>query len=1255
MTVYDVVKSLLAESPVSNPFDSLEQNDSEAWIRAKMYLMDKVEVNLRRPLTYYESQMFLFRKICSICDSRDLSVLKTCECGISYCKNHNDNLHYKICREFSLSFKLSTTENLRNLHHVYVKPKINTINGMLPLSMDGFVNSCLSLEKEISEAKKKLNTRDFEKLLISDRFSRPLTFLYSLQKLRFEVPKTMIIHVIGSVDSEYLDANFWGFALFWRSTLTALKIIFIGPEMSPLNKTFIKSKLHFPSVSNTHPVNLDVPKCVQERYEDYFHSASFEKPDIIMGYNLEIQESLYGIPRNNCTWKDAILALAEQKVPFVLTAETEEQALKDHIRICSFLGRSVDYAFCEENPFASLIRKKDIYTDGLRRSNGYIVIYPDLNQSLVQMPKLKDSGNQTEPALSTYLPTNKSEFKQIGVKNPESSAVKMKLTCANNAKVESKQTANLEPKLKAVMPKTNLNYPIKMLNFEKDRAGTKNIRCETKRTEELKSGLKAEKSEKSNIGIEWNLMVKKSNMNEKARENKLLDLIKAWQEQKKVDLSKFTYKSKPSQLKDLQHETKLIKMKNLEKNQDQLKLVKGKDQKEKNRSATNSIRVKNPAPKPRLLENAEYKPKPKTSKPDEPKPNNIMEWILDKKSDQKKTLQKNGLHNILKPGLENKRFVRKVKPKLEQVEIEILERQAEPANTKNAKINQIKAKRMGVKNPVTATRNETESTIVKIENENSKKKAIGKENVICGTKLAKNVESQLKEATLKKETNLDQETNKNKNKTEPSDIKKTDQEVEQAGVVRFGPKVSSPGVKNVELEMQPNAKKVEKNKVQTKLTDVKNSERDKAEQISSLVNESEKKLQNEMFPAITNVGYETKEYGVESFEYKPNSVLIGNYQSELKIIMKIMESWGETFEFQTKRTENLELKPYSEAESNLVNKTDEKRKLHKTVSPNIGKVGHEAKQRIVEKVLIETKPSIVENSKLDLKSEIKNIETKMSSLSTLTSTCRIEIPNSDLKPSEKESLESESKLGANETSNKGTNLDFITKESDNEQWLHKTELSKPSQSEIFCNETSTIQNFNTMNTGCETTITEIVQSLFLLFKLICIWILMHLKLKCENFVDSFMNQNKETTIENFLSEIEPDVCSVESKVNLLSAQNSSSGKFEMTPVNLQNRVLETKLGQSTKCKSKSRKTKNLNFKTKSTSLNRKLPKEKLLLKETQELLMEKILLQEEMVQLADEKLYLQQECQRVRQENLLINDIKRQIKEGIAAAFQDED
>lgn len=94
---------------------------------------------------------------------------------------------------------------------------------------------------------------------------------------------------------------------------------------------------------------------------------------------------------------------------------------------------------------------------------------------------------------------------------------------------------------------------------------------------------------------------------------------------------------------------------------------------------------------------------------------------------------------------------------------------------------------------------------------------------------------------------------------------------------------------------------------------------------------------------------------------------------------------------------------------------------------------------------------------------------------------------------------------------------------------------------------------------------------------------------------------------------------------------------------------------SVKCKEQVRANKSLNFKTRSRSFNRKLREEKFLCRETHELLMEKLLLEEEMNHLANEKLHLQQECERVEQENLLINDIRRQINEGITAVFQDED
>ncbi|XP_033225117.1 uncharacterized protein LOC117178028 [Belonocnema kinseyi] len=1194
----DAVQRLLTETGASNPFDNLEKGDPESWLRAKIDLMYKVQLKLgkERQLTKCEEQMFLYTKTCLICHSGDLSNLTTCECGISLCEKHTDNLrHQQLCRDLLLSFKLSTTMIRADLD-VLVKPFIRERTDILPSSMDSFIDSCLSLNKEASQGKNKPNTPDIQKIMLSDLLSRPLTFLYALQKLNLKVEKTMVVHVICAMDTDYSETHYWDFALYWLRTLRTLKMIFIGPKMCPVNGDDVSRTFKYMK-SRSYFGRLGV-EIKQERYDEYFQDPSFEKPDIILGYDLDLQE-MYGISNNSkCPWKETIITLAKLEVPFVLTAGTKEQALKDHEKICSVLGKSINFALSERNPFASLFPRRHVLFQSLRHSNDYIIIYTNWSKNLIKRPRLKSSGGDTKLAASAKFESNKSRTGGTIEKNPVG---------------ESKRRENLESSLKQPASKkikTDTGFEIKPSQFKTiprdtnplNPTGPKNIGCKVKPREGLEFNLKAEETDKLCDEIEWQF-VKRSPKKERMQKKDLLDLVKSGQEKKKVHRI-VARTSKISQVDKLKNETKLSDAKNFERNQNKAKLANGKKQGVRNRKETRLVSVKNPGPVRTLLQNARYKSKLESPKLQKMVISGMKKLSESAKKPIKEKVNKKELSSIEKIGEENRRFLGKFATKLNPFKVKNIKCETKPDNSKNGQTNQDKTKLAAAEN-------------YRCEIANLKTKQTDKEAVGCEIIFRENFESAPKAAV-------------------------TDQEIKQAAVEKVESKMKSSQMKDMGLKMQKT--------------------------MSNLFDKTENQLQNRIFSATVNIGFENEEYEHERVEYKPKSVLVVDYKSEMNSVVKRMESKTnldyqleinyfeikrtadkETFGFQTRRTGNLELKSNTDVESNSLKNPNKKENLLRNELSDVGKIGHETEN--------------LENDKFNLKLEKKFIETNFNLSSSLDSTLRMDISNAQTKLNGKENLECEAKL----TENLESKSKLITKESDKEKCVDDRKLS---QTEISFNKTFTIHKFESslsievansesqlvgLKTGCVARITEICRSLFILFMLICIWILMHLKLKYEDFIDYFMNQKQETAVENFDFEIDESVASVESTVNLNNTQNSSSGEFEVAPLNFQNGDFGNKLGDSVECEEQVRAKKSSNFKAKSRSFNRKLPEEKFFCRETHELLMEKLLFEEKMNHFANEKLYLRQECERVEQENVLINDIRLQINEGITAEFQDED
>ena len=78
-----VILGMLRETGGTNLFDNLKPISMEEWMRMKIELMLTAQSKLGRKLQVYEREMFLFPKTCFSCHESDLSLLKTCDCGVS--------------------------------------------------------------------------------------------------------------------------------------------------------------------------------------------------------------------------------------------------------------------------------------------------------------------------------------------------------------------------------------------------------------------------------------------------------------------------------------------------------------------------------------------------------------------------------------------------------------------------------------------------------------------------------------------------------------------------------------------------------------------------------------------------------------------------------------------------------------------------------------------------------------------------------------------------------------------------------------------------------------------------------------------------------------------------------------------------------------------------------------------------------------------------------------------------------------------
>lgn len=80
--------------------------------------------------------------------------------------------------------------------------------------MQAFIDVYLKLWEDIPDDLKKLCIPNIDKVLISEFMTKPLSFIYALEKLNFHVTKTLIVHIIGATDPEILEVNYWEFVLY---------------------------------------------------------------------------------------------------------------------------------------------------------------------------------------------------------------------------------------------------------------------------------------------------------------------------------------------------------------------------------------------------------------------------------------------------------------------------------------------------------------------------------------------------------------------------------------------------------------------------------------------------------------------------------------------------------------------------------------------------------------------------------------------------------------------------------------------------------------------------------------------------------------------------------------------------------------------------------------------------------------------------------------------------------------------------------
>ncbi|XP_033225118.1 uncharacterized protein LOC117178029 [Belonocnema kinseyi] len=162
----------------------------------------------------------------------------------------------------------------------------------LPNSIESFMDKYLEMKSQTAQ----IDVPNFHNLHFSDLITRPLTSLYALEQLgplnNFDDGK-LVIHVIGSTDFELATQTPWSFISMWlRHFLKSLKVVSIGPEL-----TLTEMAYNF-GTGIRFPLNEDKSFRAESsatRYDGYLRDNDSVKPNIIIGFNLDLHEREYGI------------------------------------------------------------------------------------------------------------------------------------------------------------------------------------------------------------------------------------------------------------------------------------------------------------------------------------------------------------------------------------------------------------------------------------------------------------------------------------------------------------------------------------------------------------------------------------------------------------------------------------------------------------------------------------------------------------------------------------------------------------------------------------------------------------------------------------------------------------------------------------------------------------------------------------------------------------------------------------------------
>ncbi|KAG7296775.1 hypothetical protein JYU34_020712 [Plutella xylostella] len=339
----------------------------------RMQTIVSCEKILKRKLQPWEQEALLYPRVCADMGCREWrqGQLKDCElCGqISYCSEHPEHLpksHARWCKSYSLYQKLVVYQLTRGRLDPRLPGRLmkgerigDNINRLLADMYD-----------------EKIDMTDMQYAALTQLATAPLTAahcyqLYSDKMKTVAVSNgngvhkspTFTIHVVGAeLQFEADSLNKWEtFFLHLRPDVATLRVVLVGPELNPSNLPVdLLGKIKLCPTCRVEKRRVVFHFHDRQFYHQYATSDDFTRPDIVCAFNPSINRS----SSYDDTWSSTINCIFKLKVPFVITAYTMNEMLRDFTSIKT--SSKVEFNTVSEakfNPFASVRPDRNFISD----------------------------------------------------------------------------------------------------------------------------------------------------------------------------------------------------------------------------------------------------------------------------------------------------------------------------------------------------------------------------------------------------------------------------------------------------------------------------------------------------------------------------------------------------------------------------------------------------------------------------------------------------------------------------------------------------------------------------------------------------------------------------------------------------------------------------------------------------------------------------------------------------------------------------